>query len=208
MALRRLNTGSRSTTELGRHRPAWVRRGSLAGVCGGVLAALLLGGCVKVPAGVQTVSGVDLARYQGVWHEIARLDHSFERGLTCVSATYSGNPDGSIAVLNRGFDAASGTWKEARGRALPVGAPGTGRLKVSFFGPFYGAYNFLVLDPEYRYAMVCGPSRSYLWILARERPLDPAVYEALVAKAAAWGFPVEGLIRVTCETEGVPPGTP
>lgn len=154
------------------------------------------------------MSGVDLARYQGVWHEIARLDHTFERGLTCVSATYSANSDGSIAVLNRGFDAATGTWKEARGRALPVGKPGDGRLKVSFFGPFYGAYNILVLDPEYRYAMVCGPSRSYLWILAREKRLDPTVLDPLVAQAAAWGFPVGELIRVTCETESVRPGTP
>lgn len=177
-------------------RRAWALVRRLAPLCGVLLPA---SGCVRVPRGVTTVSGVDLSRYLGTWHEIARLDHSFERGLTCVSATYTRNPDGSIAVLNRGYDAAAGTWKEARGRALPVGDPTAGRLKVSFFGPFYGAYNIIALDPEYGYAMVCGPNRSYLWILARERPLDESTFARLTAQAAAWGFPAEDLIRVTCD---------
>ena len=163
-------------------------------------AALLLGawlaGCTGVPEGLAPVRGFDLERYLGRWHEIARLDHSFERGLSRVTADYSRRDDGGVRVLNRGYDAAKGTWKEAEGRAYPIGAADVASLKVSFFGPFYGGYHVMALDPDYRWALVAGPSRDYLWILAREPELDPEVYERLVAQAAAGGFPVDGLIRV------------
>ncbi|PZU37840.1 MAG: lipocalin, partial [Acidovorax sp.] len=89
------------------------------------------------PPGVKAVTPFDLQRYQGRWHELARLDHSFERGMTDVSATYTPQADGSVRVVNRGFAAASGQWREAVGKALFTGAPTTGSLKVSFFGPFY-----------------------------------------------------------------------
>jgi apolipoprotein D and lipocalin family protein len=71
-----------------------------------------------------------------------------------------------------------------------------GSLEVSFFGPFYGAYNVLVLDPQYRYAMVAGPNRNYLWILARSRQLDQDTLAALVERAKGWGFPTGKLIYV------------
>jgi apolipoprotein D and lipocalin family protein len=72
-----------------------------------------------------------------------------------------------------------------------------GRLKVSFFGPFYGGYNIIALDKvAYQYALVCGPNRSYLWILAREPQLDADVIEALVGRARELGFATEDLIMV------------
>ena len=71
--------------------------------------------CTGVPEGVEPVTAFDQGRYLGTWHEIARLDHSFERGLSEVTATYDVNPDGSISVLNRGFDAEEGEWREAEG---------------------------------------------------------------------------------------------
>lgn len=157
---------------------------------------LFLGGCSGVPEGLQPVSGFELERYLGRWYEIARLDHRFERGLSHVTADYRRLPDGRIEVINRGFDAARGEWREARGKARFQGSADVGSLEVSFFGPFYGAYNVLVLDPDYRYALVAGPDRNYLWILAREPRLDRATLDALLARAQAWGFATGALIHV------------
>ncbi|GEK45728.1 lipocalin family protein [Bisbaumannia pacifica] len=161
------------------------------------LAVLLpLVGCTGLPTGTQAVSDFDLERYLGTWYEIARLDHRFERGLDCVTADYALREDGQIRVRNRGVDLDSGEVDEAEGRAEPVGAVDRGRLKVSFFGPFYGGYNVLALDDDYRWSLVAGPNRDYLWILARTPTLDAATYAALVDEAAALDFPVEALIEV------------
>lgn len=161
-----------------------------------LLLCLALTGCVRVPAGIEPVTGFEADRYLGAWYEIARLDHSFERGLEEVSATYSRRPDGTIGVLNRGRDVASGEWREVEGRARFVEDPGTGYLKVSFFGPFYGAYVVFELDEDYRHALVSGPNRSFLWLLAREPDPDQTVVDALVARAAAAEFETEALIFV------------
>jgi len=155
--------------------------------------ALAATGCTRLPEGITPVQGFELKRYLGEWHEVARLDHRFERGLTKVTATYSLNADGSVKVLNRGWDAAKGQWKVAEGRAVFIAAATEGRLKVSFFGPFYGAYTVMALDPG-RYSMICGPDRSYFWILSREPKLDPATLQGLIAQAKAQGFATEQLI--------------
>jgi apolipoprotein D and lipocalin family protein len=162
-----------------------------------LLAAALLAGCAQIPDGVEAVGGFDTGRYLGKWYEIARLDHRFERGLSNVTATYREREDGSIDVLNRGYDAEAGEWREAQGRAKLAGPPGTAMLKVSFFGPFYGGYNVLDLDPDYQIALVAGPNRSYLWILAR-RPDPPREdVERLVRRAGELGFDTSALIYVT-----------
>lgn len=158
-----------------------------------VILALVITACTQLPEGITPVQGFELQRYLGQWHEVARLDHRFERGLTQVTALYSLRADGSVKVLNRGWDAARGTWKEAEGRAVFLGTPTEGRLKVSFFGPFYGAYTIIDLDPD-RYSMVCGPDRSYFWILSREPRLDPQTLEQLLARARALGFATDKLI--------------
>lgn len=160
-------------------------------------ALLLLGGCVSLPENVRPVRNFQLERYLGKWYEIARLDHSFERGLTQVSAEYSLRDDGGVRVLNRGYSARDQKWKEAEGKARFVRSPDVGYLKVSFFGPFYGSYVVFDLDHEgYRYSLVSGPDKSYLWILARTPALDAATYARLVQKAAALGFDTGKLIRV------------
>lgn len=161
-----------------------------------LIVVALLAGCGGVPAGLRPVSGFQLERYLGRWHEIARLDHGFERGLTQVTADYRLLPDGRVEVINRGYDPAKAAWREAKGVARFQGARDVGSLEVSFFGPFYGAYNVLVLDPDYRHALVAGPDRDYLWILAREPRLDRATLDRLVAQARAWGFATEALIFV------------
>ncbi len=164
---------------------------------------LLVGGCaVAPPSGVTPVSDFELNRYLGRWYEIARLDHSFERGLSNVSATYGLRDDGGVKVLNRGYDDRAGAWKDAEGRAYFIGRPTVGSLKVSFFGPFYGGYHIVALDKaNYSWAMISGPNRDYLWILARTRQLSPTVLDELLRQARALGFATDQLILVKQDRE-------
>ena len=162
-----------------------------------VTLALLVPGCTGTPDGVRPVQPFDVNRYLGEWFEIMRLDHGFERGLTNVTATYTARDDGSVGVANRGFDRGNCRWKEATGRAVFQGARDTASLSVTFFWPFAGGYHVFGLDqPDYRWAMVSGPSRSYLWFLARQPDLAPQVRAGLIAQAKALGFPVDELILV------------
>lgn len=157
---------------------------------------LLLTACTGLPDGVESVDDVDPDRYLGTWYEIARLDHSFERGLSDVSATYTPRDDGGINVLNKGYDAEEKAWSQAEGKAYPLEAGDWSQLKVSFFGPFYGGYNIIALDADYGWAMVAGPNRGYLWILARDPGLEQAIIDDLVAQAAALEFDTNELIYV------------
>lgn len=167
-----------------------------------LFAASLLAGCGQLPPDIETVDHVDPAAYAGTWYEIVRLDHSFERGLEQVKATYSLRKDGGLDVLNRGFDPASGKWQVAQGKAYFVEskhADGTypGKLKVSFFGPFYGAYNIIALDkPYYNYVMLTGANRSYFWILSRTPQLPYPIKAQLLAKAKELGFDTDKFIYV------------
>jgi apolipoprotein D and lipocalin family protein len=157
----------------------------------------ILTGCVSVPEGIKPVDHFEVERYLGTWYEIARLDHSFERGLSRVSATYQLREDGGISVLNRGYSAADGAWQSVEGKAYFVEKPDQGYLKVSFFGPFYGAYVIFALDQaNYQYSLVSGPDRSYFWLLARNPTIDEKLKDTLVAKAQALGFATDRLIFV------------
>jgi len=158
--------------------------------------ACLLAGCLGIPNNVHPVQGFDANTYLGTWYEIARLENSFETGLEQISAYYSLREDGGLRVLNRGYDPAKAAWKQAEGKAYFLGSPQEGRLKVSFFGPFYGAYNIIDWDQNAGYALVCGADYSYLWILSRTRQLPAAVLQALITKAKGFGFATEQLIFV------------
>lgn len=160
------------------------------------LACAMLAACTQIPDGVEAVRGFDPARYLGTWYEVARLDHGFERGLSRVTASYVARADGGIDVLNRGYDAGKGKWHEARGRARFVGPRDVAELKVSFFGPFYGGYNVVELDAAYSIALVAGPTRSYLWILARSPDPPRDEVERLVARARDLGFDTGALVYV------------
>ncbi len=157
----------------------------------------LASACATVPDGLTVVDGFDADRYLGRWYEVARLDHRFERNLTSVTADYRRAPDGSIEITNRGYDSGNGQWRVAQGRGQAAGPANEGRFKVSFFGPIQSGYNILALDKEhYSWALVCGNTRSYLWILARRPHLEPVVRERLVAQAAAAGFDTDALLWV------------
>ncbi len=158
---------------------------------------LLLAGCTSLPPGVEPVRPFDANRYLGTWYEIARLDHSFERGLEQVSATYSLREDGGIDVLNKGYSTANKQWKQAEGKAYLMGDGKTGHLKVSFFGPFYGAYGIFELDQQdYQYAFVSGPDQGYLWLLARTPQVSPELIERFKQEAGKRGFDTSALIMV------------
>lgn len=154
----------------------------------------LLAGCVGIPDGTRAVEPFSLDRYLGRWYEIARLDHRFERGLDCVSATYSKRDDGGVRVVNRGVDLSKGEASEAVGKAYFVAGEDTARFKVSFFGPFYAGYNVLALDDDYTTAVIGGSNRGYLWILARQPELPKTERAALVNKARAMGFDTQDLV--------------
>ncbi|WP_421280023.1 lipocalin family protein [Aeromonas taiwanensis] len=156
--------------------------------------ALLVSACTGIPQGHQVVRPFYLDRYLGTWYEIARLDHGFERGLNRVTATYSLRDDGGVRVINRGQEP-DGNWREAEGRAYFLGAKDEGRLKVSFFGPFYGSYNVLATD--YELALVSSYNLQYLWLLSRTPEPPEAGVQALIARARALGFDTNALIRVS-----------
>ena len=140
---------------------------------------------------------VDLKRYIGRWHEIARLPMFFQRNcVSDVTADYSLRPDGKIGVLNQ-CRQKDGTLSTASGAARFVDQSTNAKFKVSFFWPFSGDYWILELGPNYEYAMVGEPRRKYLWILSRQPNLNEEIYLELVTKAKLLGFDTSRLIRAT-----------
>ncbi|OJX90782.1 MAG: lipocalin [Paludibacter sp. 47-17] len=158
----------------------------------------LLAGCrsYPVPEGAVAVKPFDKDKYLGTWYEIARFDFRFEKDLNNTTAHYSLNEDGTIKVVNRGFNYVKGQWKESVGKAKFVDATDEARLKVSFFGPFYGGYNVIALDEAYTYALVAGSSLDYLWILARTKTIPQEVRDRYVQFAQSIGFDTGKLIWV------------
>ncbi len=154
----------------------------------------LLTACSIRSTDLPVAQNFKLERYLGTWYEIARLPNRFEKDLIKVTANYSLRSDGGIKVLNKGFNSKTDKWEEAEGKAYFTQSPDIGALKVSFFGPFYGGYNIIELDEAaYQYAMVAGPKRDYLWILARDKTIDDLLKKRLKAKAQEYGFAVENL---------------
>jgi apolipoprotein D and lipocalin family protein len=167
-----------------------------------LLLAVFLSACTGMPESVAPAQDFDVNRYLGQWYEIARLDHSFERGLEQISAEYSLRDDGGIKVINRGFSLKENQWREAEGKAYFVDKPNEGYLKVSFFGPFYGSYVIFALDQQnYEYAFVSGPNTSYLWLLSRTPTVEPELLAEFIDKASKLGFDTDKLIYVRHETD-------
>jgi len=180
------------------NRPCRTRRGAA------LLLSLALAGC-GTPGphpDLPTVAHVDLARYQGTWHEIARLPMWFQRGCVHSTAHYTLETDGTVGVVNR-CRTADGEEKSATGRAYVVDTASNARLEVEFDNWFSrlfpgvarGDYWVIGLEPDYSVAVVGNPSREYLWILARDPVLPDDRYQAIVERSARLGFPVEQLVR-------------
>jgi apolipoprotein D and lipocalin family protein len=161
-----------------------------------IFLSILISGCIGIPEGIEPVRSFEINRYLGTWYEIARLDHSFERGLQNVTAEYSARNDGGLKVINRGFDSSSKTWSEAEGKAYFVEDKNTGYLKVSFFGPFYGSYIIFDLGQNYEYSLVTSTDKSYLWLLSRTPVIDETLKQRLVNRMTELGFDTQALIFV------------
>lgn len=158
---------------------------------------ILLSACTGIPDGISPVKGFELSRFTGTWYEVARLDHSFEQGLSQVTADYSVAEDGTVTVLNKGFSNEENEWSEAEGKAKFIGDTSTAHLKVSFFGPFYSSYIVFKLDQEnYQYAYITGYNRDYLWLLSRTKKVSEARKKDFIKTAKAKGFDVDQLIFV------------
>lgn len=156
----------------------------------------LFGSCSTIPDGVVAVKPFDKAKYLGKWYEIARLDFRFERNLNNTTAQYSINEDGTIKVVNRGYNYEKKKWAEAVGIAKFVGESDVAMLKVSFFRPFYAGYNVMAIDKDYKFALVCGDKLSYLWILSRETTIPEDIRQNYLSIAKNLGFNTSALIWV------------
>lgn len=172
--------------------------------CGLGLLALVTGACSSqgLQPDLPTVAHLDLARYQGTWHEIARLPMWFQRGCVRSTAQYTLEAGGTVRVINRCVTT-NGAEKRAEGRAYVLDPATSAKLEVEFDSWFSrlfpgvarGAYWVVYLEPDYSVAIVGQPSREYLWILAREPVLPDDRYQALVALSARLGFPTDELVR-------------
>lgn len=162
--------------------------------CAAVLAA-----CSTPPdrraseAPLPTAESVDLDRYLGLWHEIARYDVSFEEGCEGVTAEYTRREDGLIGVVNTCRNAAGDVTDRAEGRARVVNAPRNSKLEVSFFGPFFGDYWIVELAEDYSWAVISEPEGRYLWILARDPFMDAETLQARLENLRALGYDTDAL---------------
>ncbi|MFD2599163.1 lipocalin family protein [Sphingobacterium corticis] len=147
-----------------------------------------------VKSNVAVVDDLDLDRYMGVWHEVARLDFFWEKDLTDVTATYTKLSNGKIQVINRGFDQKSKKWKQRIGKAKPLGDPKDGALKVSFFGPIYAGYNIVHIDEDYKYALIFGSNTDYMWILSRDVDVPENIKQKYVQYASRSGYATQKLV--------------
>ncbi len=135
---------------------------------------------------VRTVSSVELTRYTGLWHEIARYPNFFQEGCRDSTATYTLTSDNEMEVVNRCI---KGTKQsEVKGRAWLVDPAEPARLKVTFFWPFRSDYWIIDLGENYEYAVVGTPDRKYLWILARQPKLSPELYAGILRRVEQQGF--------------------
>lgn len=164
-------------------------------VIGMVAAMAVSSGWATQPA-LEAVEQVDLDRYLGTWYEIASYPAWFQKNCTAVTAEYSLRDDGLIRVVNSCRKGSlDGPLKRSTGRAKVVDQTTNSKLKVSFFGPFWGDYWIIDLDPEYRWAVVGVPSRKYLWILSRTPTMDDALYREIVGRLPARGYTPDMLNR-------------
>jgi apolipoprotein D and lipocalin family protein len=147
------------------------------------------------PLPVTSVQYVDLARYMGVWYEIARFDHFFQEGCRGSTASYTLLSDGEVEVINRCVKEKDNSLREAKGHAWSVDPKGNARLKISFFWPFRTDYWIIDLGREYEYAVVGSPNRKYLWIMARKPMMEKDVYRHILDLVAKQGFDIGKLVR-------------
>ena len=148
----------------------------------------------KSSANLEPVRNFELERYLGKWYEIGRFDFKWEKNLKNVTAEYSLNKNGTVKVVNSGYDYVSKKQKQSVGKAKFAGNKNSGSLKVSFFGPFYSDYKIIALDKEYKYALVAGENKNLLWILSRTKTIPADVKESYIQIALNAGYDLSGFV--------------
>ena len=165
-------------------------------------AALAAGGAImflarsQKPAGAKPIKDFNPERYMGKWYEIARFDFKEEKNLINTSAEYKLNRDGTIEVINRGYDTLKRKWRTTEGKARFRKGRHNGALKVSFFGPVYSGYNIIDIDEDYQHALVVGKNLDYMWLLSRNTSIPDSAKERYLQKAENLGYDLSRLIWV------------
>lgn len=162
------------------------------------ISVIMLGliSCATIPKNATAVKSFDKQKYLGKWYEVARFDFRFEKNLNNTTAVYSLNEDGTIKVDNKGYNSVKNKWKQSIGKAKFVGEESTAMLKVSFFGPFYGGYNVIAIDKDYKYALIAGGSLKYLWLLSRETSMPEDIKANYLGIAEKIGFDTSKLLWI------------
>ena len=156
----------------------------------------MLFSCSTIPKGITAIHQFNKDKYLGKWYEIARLDFKFERNLNNTTAEYSINSNGTIKVVNKGYNTKTNKWKSATGKAKFLRNENVAMLKVSFFGPFYSGYNVIAIDKDYKYAVIAGKNLKYLWFLSRETTLPEEVKKNYLELAKRFGYKTDDLVWV------------
>lgn len=155
-----------------------------------------LSSCSTIPKDATAVKPFYKEKYLGKWYEIARLDFKFEKNLNNTTAEYSLREDGKIKVDNKGYNTKKEKWQQAIGKAKFVGDENVAMLKVSFFGPFYSGYNVIEIDENYKYALVAGKNKKYLWLLSRETTIPENIKQNYLKVAQNIGYDTNALLWI------------
>ncbi|AXH12106.1 lipocalin family protein [Halarcobacter bivalviorum] len=158
-----------------------------------IVVLFLFTACSYKDPNIKSVQKVDLDRYLGSWHEIARYEHRFEKDCKNVTATYSIKENKKIKVINSCTKITTNNKTEAIGEAYAVDNTNS-KLKVSFFWPFYGDYWIIMLDEDYSYAVISEPSKKYLWILSRDKRLTENIKEKILKRLKSLDYDLSKLI--------------
>ncbi len=149
------------------------------------------------PSKAHPVTDFDLTKYLGKWYEIARFDYRFEKHLNNTTAQYNLNEDGTVKVINRGYNFKKKKWQVAEGKAKFLSDPNIAELEVSFFGPFYSGYNVVAIEGNYKYALVAGKNLDYVWILSRETSIPAGTKEKFLSIAQDIGYDTSKFVWVS-----------
>lgn len=174
----------------------------IAAAAAGILAVLSACAAIqKGPVGNTAVpapaKAVEIERYLGTWYELARYEQSFQKDCEAVTAEYTLSAPGEIKVVNSCHKGSvNGTLSIATGKAKIVAGSNNAKLKVSFFGPFYGDYWVMDHAGDYSWAIIGEPSGRYLWLLSRDAKPGDAAVQGLISRAAALGYDTK-MLRIT-----------
>lgn len=147
-----------------------------------------------VPDQIKVITPFDVNKFDGTWYEIARFDFKHEKDLSNVTANYSLNDDGSLKVVNKGYNFVKNKWEEAKGKGKFTSSTDQGSLQVSFFGPFYSGYHVVMMEPDYETALVFGDTTDYIWILSRKKTISETVKQQFLSKAKEAGYDLNRMV--------------